>query len=441
MVKKIFLAVLLVLTLVPGAAASTSPSVNSEGLYVIENAEHLKWFSEAVNSGLSELSAVLSGDLDLGGRSWTPVGNTENTAYSGNFNGGGYFIRGLSVRGEGICLGLFGFLDYGSIVSGLNVEGASVVLEGEGGGNAGVIAGTAKGIIENCSVIKSMVSINAGRAGAGETKAGAAAGIIAGTNAEGVIIGCVSRQNYINVSGAAGNSLDVAAGSICGSNLGTVPGIGLIMNCGSLANEIVTEASEICSGGGITGKALGGSIRGCETYGGKLVGSDCESYALGGIIGMSVIGSYLEDCHVGGGLLIRAYKGTKKCYVGGLAGELTGSSVSGCFVKDVVLSAKGDVAHTMGGITGVLSNGKISDCRVANVIMPKHEEATGFTGAVAGMAQKLADPFSGAGSDIIIENIYFERTIAGGITIGRNQASVEAVTIAFDMAVSPDLFE
>lgn len=441
MVKKISLALLLILALAGRAPASVQPLLNDDGLYVIESVEQLKLFRDAVNNGWADLNAVLSGDLDLGGQSWTPIGNSEDTAYNGSFNGGEFFLRGLSVRGGEPLLGLFGCLDYGSVVSNLNVEGALIVFGGGTGVSAGVIAGKGKGIIDNCSVIKSKVNITVDEENT--EKASAAAGAVAGYNHEGIIIDCVSRQNDIHISGSRTNDFETTAGGICGMNLGTMPGMGLIMSCEARGNEIVIKAGNKCSGGGIMGTALGGIARRCETYGGKIAGSghdNCSS-ALGGIIGMSILGSYLENCTVGGELLIHSDKGAAGTSIGGLAGELVGSSVSGCLVKDVILSASGKGAHSMGGIIGVLANGKISDCRVANILMPKHYEKTACLGAVAGLVLTLDGMGDDISRDIVIENIYFQKTIAGGVAIGNNRSSAETVTIPFDMTVSPDLFK
>lgn len=76
------------------AFGQTQPSQDENGYYLIESAEHLKWFRDQVNASEHEqvdtngdgqinmdddtvvrLNAKLTADIDLGGESWTPIGS------------------------------------------------------------------------------------------------------------------------------------------------------------------------------------------------------------------------------------------------------------------------------------------------------------------------------------------------------------------------------
>lgn len=430
MKKLIF--ILLIAIMTPATATAAVGAKNENRVYVIENAEHLKWFRKAVNDGMTGLNAILSCDIDLGGQSWRPIGDSKETAYNGSFDGRGHNIRGLSIRGGGQFLGLFGCLGNSGIISNLGVENASIVFEGKGGTSIGVIAGTSKGIIEDCVTVKCGV-----RAGGGAGKPEPIhAGGVAGFNDDGVIINCVSVQNNINIADRGNYRREVAVGGICGINAGLIYGVGLIMNCESRSNEIVinTGAYEIgCYGGGITGLTVGGIIKECAVYGGKVASPVFTGsfMALGGVLGSSVGGCYIEKCSVKGDILIHSGEGSDLGGMGGLAGSLIKSNVSQCAVSGVILSATGNATHYIGGIAGSFGGGKISDCRVSGIIMPKNQDKANFQGAVAGVL------FMPVNSGMMVENTWFQETVAGGLAIGMDRSLAEIDAKPFDAAHQP----
>lgn len=423
--------ILILLIAVAAAAPASAATITKNGsrVYIIENAEHLKWFRKAVNEGMTGLNAILSCDIDLGGQSWRPIGDSEETAYNGSFDGRGHSIRGLSIRGDGQFLGLFGCLDDSGIISNLRVENASIVFEGRGGACIGVIAGASRGIIDACAVTK----CGARAAGSANRPDPIHAGAVAGFNDDGVIINCVSVQNSVNVADKKNTRREVAAGGICGMNAGLIHGVGLIMNCESRANEIIITTGHYefgCYGGGIAGLTVGGIIRECAVYGGKVSSPVFTGsfLALGGILGSSVGGSYIENCAVDGDILIHSGEGSD---LGGLAGSLIRSNVSGCAVKGVILSATGDATHYVGGIAGSFGGGKISDCRVSGIVMPKNQDNVNFQGAVAGIL------FMSGNGGMMVENTWFHKAVAGGQAIGANKSLAEIDAKPFDAASTP----
>jgi hypothetical protein len=97
---------------------------------------------------------LLASNIDMtmiGGNEFNMIG-TDNTPFSGSFDGNGYWIDNFlySSMGSESNIGLFSVI--GGIVNNLNFENASISLGG--GSSIGVLAGhlTQSGIVENCYV-------------------------------------------------------------------------------------------------------------------------------------------------------------------------------------------------------------------------------------------------------------------------------------------------
>ena len=91
--------------------------LNDSSYYEIANGGNLFWFANHVNTVDRTASAVLTADIDLEGRPWTPIGSTgeENNNFRGVFNGQNYTIRGLHVEGGRAGLGFFGAVRTGTV--------------------------------------------------------------------------------------------------------------------------------------------------------------------------------------------------------------------------------------------------------------------------------------------------------------------------------------
>ena len=109
-----------------------TPQTDEDGNYVITNTAELYGFAKLVNEGQTDANAVLgcditvnqgvldaSGDLADGAFiTWTPIGSSYTTPYSGTFDGRGHSINGLyscqdrtqPLQGK-LYLGLFGLLE------------------------------------------------------------------------------------------------------------------------------------------------------------------------------------------------------------------------------------------------------------------------------------------------------------------------------------------
>ena len=113
-----------------------TPQTDEDGNYVITNTAELYGFAKLVNEGQTDANAVLgcditvnqgvldaSGDLSDGAFiTWTPIGSSHTTPYSGTFDGRGHSINGLyfcqdrtqPLQGK-LYLGLFGLLEHATV--------------------------------------------------------------------------------------------------------------------------------------------------------------------------------------------------------------------------------------------------------------------------------------------------------------------------------------
>ena len=130
-----------------GSEVSEPKVVNN--IYEIEYASELAWLAAAVNGTLTEeytRSTVAANDfagktfrltqnIDLGGKEWTPIGDSKNI-FKGTFDGDGKTIKNLVITGNNSNVGLFGVTHDGELKS-FTVENAKV----SGRLNVGVVAG------------------------------------------------------------------------------------------------------------------------------------------------------------------------------------------------------------------------------------------------------------------------------------------------------------
>ena len=91
--------------------------LNADGYYEIKNGGNLFWFANHVNTADRTANAVITADIDLEGRPWTPIGSIgeENNNFRGVFDGQNYTIRGLNVEGGIDGLGFFGEVRTGTV--------------------------------------------------------------------------------------------------------------------------------------------------------------------------------------------------------------------------------------------------------------------------------------------------------------------------------------
>lgn len=121
-----------------------------DGYYQISSAEDLIAFATLVNGGQTTINARLTQDIDMTGKTWTPIGNHydggtfKGNEYAGEFDGQNYVISNLKAENV-IFFALFEKISSDSVVKNVGVTGSF-----SGGQYIAGICAECNGIIENC---------------------------------------------------------------------------------------------------------------------------------------------------------------------------------------------------------------------------------------------------------------------------------------------------
>ena len=109
--------------------------------YTVYNADGLLAWNEAAQSDLS-INCTLTADIDLTGKTWTPIGNSGQT-YNGTFDGQGHTITGLNISSPSEAVALFHNIGGGGKVMNLQLKyvtyNGSTAMGGIAHGNNGTI--------------------------------------------------------------------------------------------------------------------------------------------------------------------------------------------------------------------------------------------------------------------------------------------------------------
>jgi hypothetical protein len=225
MKKKFFLlfAVLLSMTLQAAApwdgttiAASYAGGTGTSGdPYQISTPEQLAYLSQSVTGGTNYFNNyfILTSDLDLNSKSWTPIGNSTSTnQFRGTFDGKSHVISNLNVNVATSNAGLFGVAQYAKIMN-VGIVGTSTVT---GAGSVGAIVGLVTGAGATAFSMSGCFSNASVSSGSGQN----AGGIVGyfnnttGTSALSSITNCYSTGNISGdsyVAGIVGRANGVAA--------------------------------------------------------------------------------------------------------------------------------------------------------------------------------------------------------------------------------------
>lgn len=120
--------------------------------YMVYNADGLLAWNEAAQSDLS-INCTLTADIDLTGKTWTPIGNSGQT-YNGTFDGQGHTITGLNISSPSKAVALFG--DIGGAGKVMNLQLKDVTYNGSTA--MGGIAHGNNGTITACSVMGTLTN-------------------------------------------------------------------------------------------------------------------------------------------------------------------------------------------------------------------------------------------------------------------------------------------
>ena len=176
---------------------------NADGYYVIDNGGKLFWFAELVNNGNNTINAVLTADIDLENRNWTPIGTQNESVspnvkvpYMGVFNGQCHVIKNLSIHvTDGREAGLFGRAQDATLLN-FGVVDATVVSDPVNG--TGYRAGIVAGELHRCTVANVYSAGNLT-----VTTTHAQAGGIAGECADSTLTNCFTTYGCLTASNAA----------------------------------------------------------------------------------------------------------------------------------------------------------------------------------------------------------------------------------------------
>lgn len=227
--------------------ALPAPAHAQEETVEIASASDLASFASRVNRGETDLNAVLTSDIDLAGKTWSPIGPAEFRPFTGSFDGQGHTVRNLVNATPGEYGGMFGVVS-GAHVQNLIVSGDSKVSNSRYvGGIAGFDMGGS--VFERCQN-EAQIS--------GRTNAGGIVGRL-GTGSK--VLDCSNSGAITSQKSAGGIAAFCASGSLVESclNVGGVNGsdssatgamIGAFSVGTTVRNSYSLEGASELSGGG-----------------------------------------------------------------------------------------------------------------------------------------------------------------------------------------------
>ena len=245
----------------------------------IGTAAELRAFAQRVNGGDYGASAVLTADIDLGGNTWTPIGqNATDQCFTGIFDGEGHSIQGLKTESTSPYQALFKYSK--GTVKDLKVYGEVAATNMVAGIVASLLSG---GVIQNCGNYATVTA----------TGNNYAAGIAAQVQG-GAILNCYNVgviQGNMYTGGIAGKT---ASGTLNGEAVNTQ-----VVNCYNTG----TIHSKKTNCGGIVGYALKTEIQNCYNSGWIHISAAFRGGLIGNKqSGTSIVGCYYLDTSCAAGI-------------------------------------------------------------------------------------------------------------------------------------------
>lgn len=319
--------------------------------FQIETAAQLAYFAKTVNEGEAYLHKyiVLTADIDLANKEWTPIGNYSNP-FKGNFNGDNHTVTGMQISGELDRVGLFGEcikFNVNSAIKNITVKDSVIC----GINFVGAIVGYAEGInIENCRSIGNTIN--------GKTDVGGICGKIGGYS-----VGKVSQcYNSSKVTGR------VRVGGIAGMG-------GIAENCLNTGEIMIIDKAYQSACGGIFGifddTTASASITACVNLG-KVSGGE----SFGGIVGRTDSEStgHISNCYYNMDAITGGFDAGTALTAGQLCGALPEGLDSTIWKEgsvDTSTAKATDTGSRFGTATGTYINltkvAKIGETKTASV--------------------------------------------------------------------------
>ena len=237
----------------------TQPSL-TDGVYQIGTAAELAWFAAQVNGGSYAINGALTGDIDLAGYNWTPIGGTTaSTAFKGSFDGKNHTVKNMGIYYSATTTaapykGLFGYVNGTSssyaTIQNLKVTGKMYLTSTASVANAYSGGVVAYANYTNISSVVSDVDITVTRVNGNWSSVGGVAGRLVNSNAT----NC-GNEGTIHAYQYAGGITGYATGTITGCyNSGAITGNGYVAG-------IVGQTTK-----GVTACYNTGSITGAGNY-------------------------------------------------------------------------------------------------------------------------------------------------------------------------------
>ncbi|TLW88547.1 NPXTG-anchored protein [Ruminococcus sp. KGMB03662] len=318
--------------------------------YQIATGSQLAYFAKRVNAEeygekYADTYFELTEDIDLGGKEWTPVGETvadlimgghEYFVFSGNFDGNGYTIKNLTIGTEtspysGDVCGLFGATS--GTIEDVVLENVSINYvggnhsSGYGFRMGGALVGYSMGDIVNCTVIGL------------DMKAGSDGSYVA-LNSIGGLVGIQDGDTTVSHSRVSGKIEESTKKGNVGGFVGTLAKGSSAKYCGADVSVEVTGNGRGIAVGGFVGIGNGVTIdetliENCYATG-NITGAEYAGGFVGNISGLNISNCYakgdVSNCFVGASFMgtdaaSNNYYGTvKNCYATGLVSDISSSA-------------------------------------------------------------------------------------------------------------------
>ena len=250
----------------------TSIPTQTDGVYQIGTATELKWFADAVKTN-STIKGVLTQNIDLNHRDWTPV----NANFAGELDGAGHSITNLYCKNEMGAAALFAA--NGGTIQNLTVSGKII-----GSNESAILTSVNTGTIESCTT-------------EGTLRGGSGTAGIAAKNS-GTISSSLNRAAVSGTERVAG---------VTAENSGTVRGS---------ANGGLIRASGMMAAGVAAANETNGTVENCANNGAVVSSSAIMRSYVGGVVGWN------------NGAVNGAYNAGNVETLGGCAGGTVGLNVS-----------------------------------------------------------------------------------------------------------------
>ncbi len=192
-------------------------TLNEDEYYEISNAGQLFWFANYINTEDRTVNAVLTADIDLENRLWTPIGKTDENSnnFRGHFDGQNHTIKGLYIERSSKGIGFFGEVRTGivenfTIYGEVNVKGECDYVGGVFGSTCGLSSSNNE-LERNGAIIRnitSYVNLTAGAHGIGRI-----GGFVGYANHETLIENC----SWYGTFDAGSYRVDTGAGGFIGN--------------------------------------------------------------------------------------------------------------------------------------------------------------------------------------------------------------------------------